>query len=102
MTVFTMIFCKEFTCAKIFAIPRWLFEGSTNRAWPSQPFLPNMKIAVPRVKMFTHERANRDVGRSENMGEVSSIVGGIIFPPVDLESTDLPKISGAWAPLSLS
>jgi hypothetical protein len=27
MTVFTMIFCKEFTCAKIFAIPRWLFEG---------------------------------------------------------------------------
>ena len=61
-------FCKEFTCAKIFAIPRWLFEGSTNRAWPSQPFLPNMKIAVPRVKMFTHERANRNVGRSEILG----------------------------------
>ena len=99
MALFTLIFCKEFTCAKIFAIPRWLFEGSTNRAWPSQPFLPNMKIAVPRVKMFTHKRANRDVGRSENMGGANDNAEA---PLVEIWLTDLPKAREVWCPTTPS
>ena len=54
-----------------------------------------MKIAVPRVKMFTHERANWGVRRSENMGESSNNAGP---PLVVIGLTDLPKTGGVGCP----
>ena len=47
-----------------------------------------MKIKVPRVKMFTHKRANRGVGRSENMGGASN---NDEAPLVEIGLTDLPR-----------
>ena len=54
-----------------------------------------MKISVPRVKMFTHERANRDVGRSENMGGASNNAKA---PLVEKGLTDLPEARGVRCP----
>ena len=54
-----------------------------------------MKIAVPRVKMITHKRANWGVGRSENMGESSNNAGA---PLVDIWLTDLPKTGEVGCP----
>ena len=54
-----------------------------------------MKISVPRVKMFTHERANLGVGRSENMRGSSNNYG---VPLVDIGLTDLPKTGEVGCP----
>ena len=50
-----------------------------------------MKISVPRVKMFTHERANRNVGRSDNLGGQMIMSVAQSAPLVEIGLTDLPK-----------
>ena len=45
--------------------------------------------------MFTHERPNRDVGRSENMGGASNNAEA---PLVEIGLTDLPKAGEVGCP----
>ena len=51
--------------------------------------------------MFTHERTNWAVGRSENLGGEQFCGVGIIFPLIDLKLTDLPKTGRVCAPSAL-
>ena len=56
-------------------------RAGANSLQPSQPILPIMKIGVHRAKICTQERANRDVGRFQNLEGASNNVGGINWPP---------------------
>ena len=66
---------------------------------PSQPILPIMKISVPRVKMFTHERANGAVGRFQNLEGASDNVGGINCPLVEIGLMVFKKTRVVGCPL---
>ena len=81
MALFTLNFCKEFTCAKIFAIPRWLFEGRCKQlaailahSAKLEDFSSKGQNVYPRESKLGCRKVWKSGGAVKN-------VGGIICPP---------------------